>query len=131
LGQGTIGGNTPTLIRRFQSKEIVAFISSNTTRIPETLNLTTVKLGPLAQPIHDTLENSDLKNANTPSWAIVVVPSLIVLVDAPFFPHLWCLKLDIPVLSKVGAWKHGEGVQELHPTVQKCIEVHRVGILLG
>jgi hypothetical protein len=124
LGQGTIGGDTPTPIRRFQSKKIVAFISSNTTRIPETLNLTTVNLGSLAQPIHDALENSDFEtsqNANTPSWAIVVVPSLIVLADAPFFPHLWCLKLGIPLLSKVGAWKHGEGVQEFHPVVRKCI----------
>ena len=47
--------------------------------------------------------------------------SLIVLSDASFFLHSRCLKLIIPVLSKIGAWKRGKGVQELHPVIWKCI----------
>ena len=124
LAQGTVSDNIPTAIRRLQSKEVVAFINANTTRTPKTPNVTTVKLGPLAQRIHDALDNVDFetnKTSNTPSWALVVISSLIVLSDASFFLHSRCLKLVIPVLSKISAWKRGKGVQELHPVVWKCI----------
>ena len=124
LAQGTVSGNIPTHIRRSQSKEIVAFINTNTTRTPKIPNHSTVKLGPLAQRIHDALDNVDFetsKGSNTPSWALLVISSLIVLSDASFFLHSRCLKLVIPALSKVSAWKRGKGVQELHPVVWKCI----------
>jgi hypothetical protein len=124
LAQGTISGSTPSPVRRFQSKEIVAFINANTTRTPKTPNVAAVKLGPLAQHIHGALDNADFetdKNADAPPWALVVMSSLIVLADASFFLHSRCLKLVIPVLSKVSAWKRGKGVQELHPVVWKCI----------
>jgi len=124
LAQGTVSGNTPTPVRRFQSKEIVAFINANTTRTPKIPNDPAAKLGPLAQRIHDALDNVDFETgqgSNTPSWALVVISSLIVLSDASFFLHSRCLKLVIPVLSKVSAWKRGKGVQELHPVIWKCI----------
>jgi len=122
LVQGTVSGNIPIPIRRSQSKEIVAFINANTTRTPKTPNISTVKLGPLAQRIHDALDNVDFgQTSNSPSWALVVISSLIVLSDASFFLHSRCLKLVIPVLSKVSAWKRGKGVQELHSVVWKCI----------
>ena len=124
LAQGTVSGSTPTPIRRSQSKEIVAFINANTTRTPKLPNDLAVKLGPLAQRIHDALDNVDFETSqgsNTPSWALIVISSLIVLSDASFFLHSRCLKLVIPVLSKVSAWKRGKGIQELHPVVWKCI----------
>ena len=124
LARGTISGNIPTPVRRSQSKEIIAFINANTTRTPKTPNVSSVKLGPLAQRIHDALDNVDFetsKGSNTPSWGLIVMASLIVLSDASFFLHSRCLKLVIPVLSKVSAWKRGKGVQELHPIVWKCI----------
>lgn len=124
LAQATVNGNIPTPIRRSQSKEIVAFINANTTRTPKTPNISAVKLGPLAQRIHDALDNVDFEtnqSSNTPSWALVVISSLIVLSDASFFLHSRCLKLVIPVLSKISAWKRGNGVQELHPVIWKCI----------
>jgi len=102
----------------------VAFINANTTRTPKTPNVSAVKLGPLAQRIHDALDNVDFETGqtfNTPSWALVVISSLIVLSDASFFLHSRCLKLVIPALSKVSAWKRGKGVQELHSVVWKCI----------
>ncbi|KAF9648014.1 hypothetical protein BDM02DRAFT_2449398 [Thelephora ganbajun] len=124
LAQGTVSGKIPPPIRRSQSKEIVTFINANTTRTPRALNVSAVKLGPLAQRIHDALDNVDFEtnqNSNTPSWALAVISSLIVLSDASFFLHSRCLKLVIPVLSKISAWKRGRGVQELHPVVWKCI----------
>ena len=124
LAQGTISGKTPSPVRRVQSKEIVAFINANTTRTPKTPNVAAVQLGPLAQRIHDALDNADFetdKNTDAPPWALVVMSSLIVLADASFFLHSRCLKLVIPLLSKVSAWKRGKGVQELHPVVWKCI----------
>ncbi|KAF9783539.1 hypothetical protein BJ322DRAFT_160279 [Thelephora terrestris] len=124
LAHGTINGNIPTAVRRSQSKEIVAFVNANTTRTPRSLNAPDVKLGSLAQRIHDALDNVEFEtnqSSNTPSWALVVMSSLIVLSDASFFLHSRCLKLVIPVLSKIGAWKRGKGVQELHPVVWKCI----------
>jgi len=124
LAQGVVSGNTPTPVRRSQSKEVVAFINANTTRTPKAPNDLTAKLGPLAQRIHDALDNVDFETdqgSNTPSWALVVISSLIVLSDASFFLHSRCLKLVIPVLSKISAWKRGKGVQELHPVVWKCI----------
>ena len=124
LAQGTVSGNTPTTVRRSQSKEIVAFINANTTRTSKIPNDPAAKLGPLAQRIHDALDNVDFETtqgSNTPSWALIVISSLIVLSDASFFLHSRCLKLVIPVLSKVSAWKGGKGVQELHPVVWKCI----------
>ena len=124
LAQATVSGNIPTSIRRPQSKEIVAFINANTTRTSKTPNITTAQLGPLAKRIHDALDNADFKisqDLNTPSWALVVISSLIVLSDASFFLHSRCLKLVIPVLSKVSAWKRGKGIQELHSVVWKCI----------
>lgn len=102
----------------------MAFINTNTTRTPKTPNVTAVQLGPLAKRIHDALDNVDFEtsqNSNTPSWALVVISSLITLSDASFFLHSRCLKLVIPVLSKVSAWKRGKGIQELHSVVWKCI----------
>ena len=102
----------------------MAFINANTTRTPKAPNISAVKLGPLAQRIHDALDNVDFEtnqSSNTPSWALVVISSLIVLSDASFFLHSRCLKLVIPVLSKISAWKRGNGVQELHPVIWKCI----------
>ena len=102
----------------------MAFINANTTRTPKIPNDPAAKLGPLAQRIHDALDNVDFETgqgSNTPSWALVVISSLIVLSDASFFLHSRCLKLVIPVLSKVSAWKRGKGVQELHPVIWKCI----------
>lgn len=122
--QGTINGDIPSPTRRSQSKEIVAFINSHTTRTPKNPDVSAVKLGPLAKRIHDALDNIDFEinqTSNTPSWALVVISSLIVLSDASFFLHSRCLKLVIPVLSKLSASKRGKGVQELHPVVWKCI----------
>jgi len=124
LAQGTASGNTSTTVRRSQSKDIVAFVNANTTRTPKIPKDPAAKLGPLAQRIHEALDNVDFETgqgSNTPSWALVVISSLIVLSDASFFLHSRCLKLVIPVLSKVSAWKGGKGVQELHPIVWKCI----------
>ena len=124
LAQGTISGNIPSPVRRSQSKEIVAFVNANTTRTPKAPNVSAVKLGPLAQRIHDALDNVEFETGqslNTPPWALVVISSLIVLSDASFFLHSRCLKLVIPVLSKISAWKRGKGIQELHPAVWKCI----------
>ena len=124
LAQVTVNGNIPTPIRRSLSKEIVTFINANTTRTPKAPNVSFAKLGPLAQRIHDALDNVDFETtqgSNTPSWALVVISSLIILSDASFFLHSRCLKLVIPVLSKISGWKHGKGVQELHPVVWKCI----------
>ena len=102
----------------------MAFINANTTRTPKNPDVSAVKLGPLAKRIHDALDNVNFEinqSSNTPSWALVVISSLIVLSDASFFLHSRCLKLVIPVLSKISAWKRGKGVQELHPIVWKCI----------
>ena len=102
----------------------MGFINANTTRTPKTPNVSAAKLGPLAQRIHDALDNVDLEtnqSSNAPSWALVVISSLIVLSDTSFFLHSRCLKLVIPALSKVSAWKRGNGIQELHPVVWKCI----------
>ena len=123
LAQATVSSNIPTSARRSQSKEIVAFINANTTKTPKAPDVA-VKLGPLAQRIHDALDNVDFetnKSSDTPSWALVVTSCLIVLSDASFFLHSRCLKLIIPVLSKISAWKRGKGVQELHSVVWKCI----------
>ena len=124
LAQGTVSGDIPTSIRRSQSKEIIAFVNANTTRTPTSPDLSAVKLGPLAQRIHDALDNASFEstqNLDTPSWALVFVSSLVVLSDASFFLHARCLKLIIPVFSKIGAWKRGKGVQELHPVLWKCV----------
>ena len=124
LAQGVISGKIPSPIRRSLSKEIVAFINANTTGTPKTPNISVAKLGPLAKRIHDALDNIDFKTGqslDTPSWALVVVSSLIVLSDASFFLHSRCLKLVVPVLSKVSAWKRGKGIQELHFVIWKCI----------
>ena len=102
----------------------MAFINANTTRTPKTSDVSAVKLGPLAQRIHDALDNVNFetdRGPNAPPWALVVISSLIVLSDASFFLHSRCLKLVIPALSKVSAWKRGKGVQELHSVVWKCI----------
>ena len=102
----------------------MAFVNANTTRTPKAPNVSAVKLGPLAQRIHDALDNVEFETGqslNTPPWALVVISSLIVLSDASFFLHSRCLKLVIPVLSKISAWKRGKGIQELHPAVWKCI----------
>ena len=123
LAWGTVSGDIPTSIRRSQSKEIVAFVNSNTTRTPTSSDIS-FKLGPLAQRIHDALDNVNFettRNLDTPSWALVFISSLIVLSDASFFLHSRCLKLMIPALSKISAWKRGKGVQEFHPVVWKCI----------
>jgi hypothetical protein len=124
LAQATTSGDIPTHIRRSQSKDVIAFINANTTRTQKPPDVSTVKLGPLAQRIHDALENVNFEttqNLDSPSWALIVTSSLIVLSDASFFLHSRCLKLIIPVLSKISAWKHGKGIQELHPAVWKCI----------
>ena len=124
LAWSTAHGDIPTSICRSQSKEVIAFINANTTRTPTSPNVSDVKLGPLAQRIHDALDNINFETAqglDTPSWALVVTSSLIVLSDVSFFLHSRCLKLIIPVLSKISAWKRGKGVQELHPVVWKCI----------
>lgn len=102
----------------------MAFINAHTTKTPKNPDVSAVRLGPLAGRIHDALDNVDFEinqSSNTPSWALVVISSLIVLSDASFFLHSRCLKLVIPVLSKLSAWKRGKGVQELHPVVWKCI----------
>ena len=124
LAQGTISGKIPSPIRRSLSKEIVAFINANTTGTPKTPNAPAANPGPLAKRIHDALDNVDFETSqslNVPSWALVVISSLIVLSDASFFLHSRCLKLVMPVLSKVSAWKRGKGIQELHSVVWKCI----------
>lgn len=123
LARGTVSGDIPTSIRSSQSKEVVAFINANTTRTPTSPDVA-VKLGPLAQRLHDALDNVNFETTqslDTPPWALVVASSLIILSDASFFLHSRCLKLIIPVLSKITAWKRGKGVQELHPVVWKCI----------
>ena len=124
LASATVNGDVPTHIRRSQSKDVIAFINANTTRTPTSPDVSTVKLGPLAQRIHNALDNVNFettRNLDTPSWAVIVVSSLIILSDASFFLHSRCLKLIIPVLSKISAWKRGKGIQELHPAVWKCI----------
>ena len=124
LAWGTANGDIPTSTRRSQSKEIIAFINANTTRTPTSPNVSAVNLGPLAQRIHNALDNTNFEttqNLDAPPWALVVTSSLIVLSDASFFLHSRCLKLIIPVLSKISAWKYGKGVQELHSAVWKCI----------
>ena len=124
LAQGVISGKIPSPIRRSLSKEIVAFINANTTGTPKTPNVSAAKLGPLAKRIHDASDNVDFEtgpSSDAPSWALVVVSSLIVLSDASFFLHSRCLKLVVPVLSKVSAWKCGKGIQELHSAIWKCI----------
>ena len=124
LAQGVISGKIPSPIRRSLSKEIVAFINANTTGTPKTPNVSAAKPGPLAKRIHDALDNVDFEtgqSSDVPPWALVVISSLIVLSDASFFLHSRCLKLVVPVLSKVSAWKRGKGIQELHSVIWKCI----------
>jgi len=102
----------------------VAFINANTVGTSKTPNVSAAKLGPLAKRIHDALDNVDFEtssSSNAPPWALVVVSSVIILSDASFFLHSRCLKLVIPVLSKVSAWKRGKGIQELHSVIWKCI----------
>lgn len=124
LARGTVSGDIPTSIRRSQSKEIISFVNANTKSTPTSPNVSTIKPGPLAQRINDALDNVDFEitqNLDTPSWGLVVASSLIVLSDASFFLHSRCLKLIIPVLSKISAWRRGKGVRELHPVIWKCV----------